>query len=382
MAKSCYIHVPFCAQICNYCDFYRILHNPDSEGQYVEAVAAEIGLRLTAEHSEQPQLETLYFGGGTPTVLAIDSWSRIFAALNRDFTFAPDIEVTAEANPESATLEKLTRLAELGVNRVSFGAQSFEPANLARLGRIHSSEQVGLAVENARKAGFAKISLDLIYGLPDETDQSLLSDLKHAVALAPQHLSFYALTLEGDVPMRSQVARGELAMPDDDILASRYLKGVEYLASEGYHHYEISNFARPGHECRHNLTYWMRQDYYAFGPAAVSTIGGVRIKNDPDLDGYIRNLARGKLPPRDEENITPPKQLLETIMLSLRLNSGLDVGQLRDVYGYDVTGARGKLLRDLQAQGDLVADGERICLTAQGMFRSDLIAACLCPDFV
>lgn len=382
MARSCYIHVPFCAKVCDYCDFYRVIHNPEREGRYVEAVAREIDLRLKSEEDGMPQLETLYFGGGTPTVLSGDSWRRIFATIRERFTFAPDIEVTIEANPESATLEKLTLLREVGANRVSFGAQSFDPANLLRLGRIHSAAQIRAAVENARRAGFANASIDLIYGLPDETDQSLLSDLQQAIALEPQHISFYALTLEGDVPMRHQAERGEISLPNDDIMASRYVKGVEYLAGKGYQQYEISNFAKSGYESRHNMAYWTQEDYFAFGPAAVSTLQGVRIKNAPNLDRYMNSLLFGKLPPGDVEEINDKKRLLETIMLSLRLTTGLDTQNLRDSFGYDVARVREKLLSDLQSQGDLTFSDGRIRLTPQGMFRSDMIAASLCPDFV
>ena len=223
VAASCYIHIPFCARICSYCDFYRVLHDPATEQFFVTALVGEMALRLSDERGLPAPLTTLYFGGGTPTTLSEQSWRRIFATVRNYFSFGETAEITVEANPESATAEKLELLHELGVNRVSFGAQSFSAASLERLGRIHSVEQIALAVQNARQADIANVSLDLIYGLPDETDSSLDYDLKAATALTPRHLSFYALTLEGEVPLRHQVQRREVSLPDDDRIAKRYV---------------------------------------------------------------------------------------------------------------------------------------------------------------
>jgi oxygen-independent coproporphyrinogen III oxidase len=382
VAASCYIHIPFCARICSYCDFYRVLHDPATEQLFVAALVSEMALRLSDERGLPAPLTTLYFGGGTPTTLSEQSWRRIFATVRNYFSFGETSEITVEANPESATEEKLRLLHELGVNRISFGAQSFSSANLQRLGRIHNVEQIALAVNNARWAEIANVSLDLIYGLPDETDSSLDFDLKAATALAPQHLSFYALTLEGEVPLRHQVQRGEVSLPDDDHIAKRYVNAVAFLGDRGYQHYEISNFAQPGHECRHNLAYWEQRDYFAFGPAAVATLNGKRIRNEPDLRTYIKNLSAGRLPPHEIEHLTGGKRLLETIMLSLRLTSGLDTTLLRDNFGYDILIKRADLLAKLREAGDLIVADGFIRLTDQGMFRSDMIASSLCPDSV
>jgi oxygen-independent coproporphyrinogen III oxidase len=382
VASSCYIHIPFCAGICNYCDFYRVLHDSELERRFVAALSSEIARRMSDERGLPAPLKTLYFGGGTPTTLSLESWQRLFAALANYFDFGEGCEVTVEANPESASLEKLKLLKGLGVNRLSFGVQSFSCTNLERLGRIHSVEQVARSVDGAHEAGVQNVSIDLIYGLPDESGESLLNDLKEAAALASQHLSFYLLTLEGEVPLREQVLRGEVTLPGDDVVASRYLQAVEFLEKQGLQQYEISNFSRPGYECRHNLGYWQQQDYYAFGPAAVATLNGKRFRNQPDIHAYISNLTHGSWPPHEIEEITRSKRLLETIMLSLRLVSGLDTAYLRETYGYDVLSVRGELLTKLEQAGDLsVVDGS-IRLTPQGMFRSDLISASLCPDFV
>lgn len=394
MSLACYLHVPFCAKICTYCDFYRLVHDEESERRYADAIVTEITLRSQQWQAQaalethrsgisgRPLLHTIYFGGGTPSVLSPETWERIVTALRDNFEFEPDLEFTSEANPESSTPEKLSCLRALGVNRISFGAQSFAAANLSRLGRLHSAQQVGVAVAAARDAGFDNISIDLMYGLPDETDATYRSDLEAAVALKPQHVSFYSLMLEGAVPLRYQVQRREVTLPDDDVIAERYLHAIAFFAAAGLEHYEISNFAQPGRRCRHNLAYWEASDYLAFGPAAVGTIGDRRYKNDPDIFRYVQALAQKRLPPADVEEITPGKRLIETIMLSLRTHRGLDHRSLAARFDYDILTARADLLAALQQDGDAVLDGDFLRLTPRGLFRSDLIMSLLLPDTV
>lgn len=383
---SCYVHVPFCARICTYCDFYRIVHDPVWERRYVDAICAEMEIRfeqLRESHlGEEITLDTLFFGGGTPTVLSSESWSSLISRIKQFARFSPDIEFTSEANPESATTEKLLLLASLGVNRISFGAQSFNSANLERLGRLHNAEQVGVAVNNARQVGINNISIDLMYGLPDETDTSLESDLCTVVDLMPQHISFYSLMLEGNVPLRYQVERREVPLPTDDLVADRYQRAVDFLTQCGFEHYEISNYACNNQRCRHNLAYWLQRDYIAFGPAAVSTIGNRRFKNKPDIYRYVKNLTMKKLPIADEEEVTAPKRLIETIMLSLRLSDGLDTGTLKSEFGYDISSKRCSLIDGLKSEGDIIVEGDLLRLTTKGMFRADMIASSLLPDFV
>ncbi|MGB5107457.1 MAG: radical SAM family heme chaperone HemW [Candidatus Zixiibacteriota bacterium] len=388
MKLSCYAHVPFCARICTYCDFYRIVHDAEWESRYIDAICTEIDLRFAALAATLPdncrtiELETLYFGGGTPTVLSEVSWRKIVGRLRQYSEFSGNIEFTSEANPESSKADKIGLLRELGANRISFGAQSFDSANLNRLGRLHNAEQVGEAIGTARAAGFENVSLDLMYGLPDETDETFDNDLRQAVALAPRHISFYALMLEGAVPLRYQVQRKEVTVPEDDVVSERYMRGVKFLAESGYGHYEISNYALPGYECRHNLAYWRHRNYIAFGPAAVGTIESVRYKNESDIYRYVKHLAQRELPIADLEEITPGKKLIETIMLSLRLADGLDLTALKANFQYDLLTARGGLLTRLESGGDISVDSANLRLTTKGMFRSDLIASALLPDFI
>ncbi len=390
MTLSCYVHVPFCARICTYCDFYRIVHDTEWEKRYIDAICAEIDLRFTLLANNPPSktasdglnLETLYFGGGTPTVLSEESWQRIVARLKRYVAFSGSIEFTTEANPESSTLEKLRLLRTLGANRVSFGAQSFSAANLQRLGRLHNADQIGEAVETARSSGFDNISVDLMYGLPDETDTSFDYDLRSIVALDPHHISFYSLMLEGNVPLRYQVQRREVSLPKDDLVTDRYLRAVCFLADHGFEHYEISNYAKSNWRCRHNLAYWQQLDYIAFGPAAVGTIGGRRYKNEPDIYRYVKSLSHGKLPEADVEELNHGKRLIETIMLSLRMREGLDTHRLQREFDFDILSVRRNLIDALVSGGEVDSTDGHLKLTTKGMFRADMISTALLPDFV
>lgn len=380
MALSCYIHVPFCRKLCTYCDFYKMVHDPEWENRYIEAICKEIELRMVTQ--DRPHLDSLYIGGGTPTVLSEESWRQLTETIRTAFELPPGTEKTVEANPESATPWKLELLWAIGFNRISLGAQSFQEKNLKRLGRIHQAAQIGGAVRQARHIGFTNISLDLMYGLPDETDASLDDDIRQVIELEPQHISFYSLMLEGDVPLKRQVEKREVPLPDDDAVADRYVRAIEAFTAAGYKHYEISNFARPGNECRHSLSYWTHDDYYAFGPAAVGTIGEERYRNEADLKGYVEKLERGNLPPHDVEQLNDGKRLLETIMLRLRMKEGLDYEVLKNRYDFDILEVRNDLLGALAADGDIEITDSRIRLTPQGMFRSDLITSALLPDWV
>lgn len=377
MIESCYVHIPFCAATCSYCDFYKVIHKEELERRFVAALQAEIAL-LAAEHAEVT-LETLYFGGGTPSVLSKESWRLLFGTLKEHFKLSPTCEITVEANPESATEEKIETLAGLGVNRLSLGAQSFRRSDLALLSRIHSSDQIGLAVTSARKHGIENISLDLIYGLPDESEISLPANIEAALTLEPQHLSLYALTLEGGVPLELAVEKGKANLPADDDCADHYLAAVRLLSEAGLQQYEISNFALSGFECRHNLNYWQQRDYLGFGPAAVSTVADKRVKNVEDLDSYVERLTSGKQPMQESERLDERTRLTERIMLSLRLKSGLDAATLKRDFDYDILEERSTLISDLRSQGDLLTSTNRIALTPQGMLRLNGITQLLLP---
>ena len=316
-----YIHIPFCKQKCSYCDFYSLAGNEDRMAEYVEALCAD--LSETAQYAAGYAVDTIYFGGGTPSYLGEKQLIRILKTILKKYRVEKDAEITLEANPDSAGDWKMLRfLRRAGFNRLSLGMQSGCDEELKEIGRIHTAAETQAAVAAARKAGFDNLSLDLIYGLPHQTMARWQENLRAAVALAPEHLSCYGLKVEEGTPL---FARQEGAgLPDDEAQADFYLWTVEYLAAHGYAQYEISNFAKAGRESRHNLKYWLLQEYAGFGPGAHSDLGGVRYAYDRSLDAYITGVKtrapvfseRCRIPPMDRD--------VEWVMLGLRTSSGLD----------------------------------------------------------
>ena len=312
-----YIHIPFCKAKCIYCDFYSL---PRAEGQmdaYVSALTAQ--LAAWRERTADCTVDTVYFGGGTPSYLGPDCLCRLLDAVFQSYRVAPGAEITLEANPDSAQdISALRQLHDAGFDRLSLGMQSADDAELRHIGRVHTHAQTVRAVENARAAGFDNLSLDLIYGLPEQTMTRWQANLDAALALAPEHLSCYGLKVEEGTPLFAQ--RERFALPDDDAQADMYLYAVAALEEMGYAQYEISNFARPGRESRHNLKYWRMQEYAGFGPGAHSDFGGVRYGYVRDLDGYIA----GKLILAESETGETLARDYEYVMLSLRTAAGID----------------------------------------------------------
>ena len=316
-----YIHIPFCKQKCSYCDFYSLAGNEDRMAEYVAALCAD--LSETAQYAAGYAVDTIYFGGGTPSYLGEKQLIRILKTILKKYRVEKDAEITLEANPDSAGDWKMLRsLRRAGFSRLSLGMQSGCDEELKEIGRIHTAAETQAAVAAARKAGFDNLSLDLIYGLPHQTMARWQENLRAAVALAPEHLSCYGLKVEEGTPL---FARQEGAgLPDDEAQADFYLWTVEYLAAHGYAQYEISNFAKAGRESRHNLKYWLLQEYAGFGPGAHSGLGGVRYAYDRSLDAYITGVKtrapvfseRCRIPPMDRD--------VEWVMLGLRTSSGLD----------------------------------------------------------
>lgn len=316
-----YIHIPFCKQKCSYCDFYSLAGNEGRMAEYVEALCAD--LSETAQYTAGYSVNTIYFGGGTPSYLGEKQLVRILKTILKNYRVEKDAEITLEANPDSAGDWKMLRaLRRAGFNRVSLGMQSACDEELKEIGRIHTAAQTHSAVDAARRAGFDNLSLDLIYGLPHQTMTRWQENLRTAVALAPEHLSCYGLKVEEGTPLFAR--QDSAALPDDDAQADFYLWTVDYLAAHGYEQYEISNFAKPGRESRHNLKYWRLQEYAGFGPGAHSDLGGVRYAYDRSLDAYITGVKtrapvfseRCRIPDADRD--------LEWIMLGLRTGRGLD----------------------------------------------------------
>lgn len=312
-----YIHIPFCKAKCAYCDFYSLAHSEEKMDAYMAALLRH--LEEVAPRAAGMQVDTVYFGGGTPSYLGAARLCRILQTVLRRYDVARDAEITLEANPDSAgDWKELRRLRRAGFNRLSLGVQSTDDALLRRIGRVHTYEQVQQAVMAARKAKFTDLSLDLIYGLPGQTMEDWQRTLADAVALGPEHLSCYGLKLEEGTPLWQQ--RQTLTLPDDDAQADMYLYTVAALGEMGYEQYEISNFAKPGKASRHNLKYWNMEEYAGFGPGAHSDFGGVRYGYVRDIDSYIA----GKLVLSESENDSTLARDYEYVMLSLRTAAGID----------------------------------------------------------
>lgn len=316
-----YIHIPFCAQKCDYCDFYSLSGAESRMDEYTQALEAQL-LEL-APRASLHTVDSVYFGGGTPTVLGVKRLVRLLKAIQKKYRVVKDAEITLEANPESAGDHKALRaLRGAGFNRLSLGMQSADDEELRAIGRIHTAAQVKTAVEAARKAKFTNLSLDLIYGLPGQSLETWKKNLTAAVDLAPQHLSCYGLKVEEGTPLFAR--QNDARLPGDEAQAEMYLWTVDYLRRHGFFQYEISNFARTGFESRHNLRYWALGEYAGFGPGAHSDFGGVRYAYARDLEGYLAGVRAGGPLLAENERIPPLDRDTEWLMLGLRTVRGLE----------------------------------------------------------
>ena len=320
-ALGLYLHIPFCKQKCVYCDFYSLPRAESRMDDYTGALCAH--LAETAPFAADHLVDTVYFGGGTPSYLGAKRLTKLLKTVLKKFKVARDAEITLEANPDSAgDWKELRTLRKCGFNRLSLGMQSADDAELAEIGRVHTMAQVSAAVEAARKAGFENLSLDLIYGLPRQTLEGWQHNLSAAVDLAPEHLSCYGLKVEEGTPLFAR--RDTAGLPGDEAQADMYLYTVEFLKAHGYGQYEISNFAKPGRASRHNLKYWTLGEYAGFGPGAHSDFGGVRYAYTKDLDAYIRGVRDHTPMLAENDRIPPLDRDTEWIMLGLRTTAGLD----------------------------------------------------------
>lgn len=355
-----YIHVPFCKEKCSYCDFYS-LSGAGHMDAYVAALTRE--MQGTKRVASDFVVDTVYFGGGTPSCLGGVRIAQMLAEVKACFFLAQDAEITVECNPESATGELMQTLAACGVNRVSLGVQSADDGELKRLGRLHTFAEAQQAVQLARDAGIYNISLDLMYGLPGQTQQRFERSLSALLALEPTHLSAYSLKLETNTPM----GRENPELPDGDMQAEWYLAMCDTLRERGYIHYEISNFAMPGYEARHNSKYWDFSDYIGLGPGAHAFFSGRRFYNRADLQAYLVNPCKISL-----EEAGTPKTLEEHLMLRLRTAQGEAFAVLEEAYGVDIPALR-RALQPLVSQGLLQMSDNGFGLTEQGFLVSNSI---------
>jgi oxygen-independent coproporphyrinogen-3 oxidase len=363
-----YVHVPFCASICNYCNFNRGLFDAGLKDRYVAAVLAEIA---SAPTQTPVAADTIFFGGGTPSLLEPAEIAAIVDGCRQAFAVTADAEVTLEANPETVSRERLEGFRQAGINRVSFGVQSFRDEELQRLGRLHSASRARDAVAMARAAGFGNISLDLMMWLPQQSVAHWLSSIDDLIAIRPEHASLYLLEIYPNAPLRDLMAReGWSAAPDDDA-AEMYLEGLQRLDGAGYVQYEISNVAEPGRESRHNLKYWTDGEWLGFGPGAHSTKDRVRWRNVSSTEDYISAIRERRSPVAERRLLSRRDALEEALFTRLRLARGIDVDLVRSEYGVDVWDQFGEELQAFVDHGLLLYDGSGLRLTRQGMLLAN-----------
>ena len=357
-----YAHFPFCQSRCHYCSFVSFAGREADIPAYVNALEEELTQRAKGEH-----LSSIFLGGGTPSLLSADQLGRILAKVRTLFSVGKAAEISLEANPGTVDERYLAAARQFGINRLSLGVQSLDDIILVRLGRTHTAAQAHQAVRFARNSGFTNLSLDLIYGIPGQSLTDWQGMLKEAVRLDPEHLSLYPLSLEDDVPLSRAIRSGELPAVDLDCTAEQYEAAEDYLASEGYRHYEISNWARDGVECRHNMVYWRCTSYLGIGVASHSYIDGHRQANTHDLDAYLRMFQLGELyRPEADEEITPEIELWEAIAMGLRLSQGIEFANIRDRFGVDLISRYGQEIDELLHLGLLETDGQGLRLTQRG----------------
>jgi oxygen-independent coproporphyrinogen-3 oxidase len=357
-----YIHFPFCRRRCGYCSFVSYQGREADIPEYVKALNKELTMRAAGQ-----RVCSIYFGGGTPSLLSPEQIHEILSVVHSHFTVDEEAEVTLEANPGTVDEIYLTAVRKAEINRLSLGVQSLDDSELALLGRIHTTAEARDAVQFARNAGFTNLSLDLIYGLPGQTLSSWHRTLDELIGLSPEHISLYPLTLEADAPMRLAIQRAEVPPLDPDLTADQYELAQDTLAAHGYHHYEISNWARDGYKCKHNLVYWHNLPYLGVGAAAHSYIDGHRLANTTNLDSYLNVFSRN-LPPAWEldEEIGPELQLSETVILGLRLSEGVCLEGIQSRFGIDLLKHYSQQVDETAALGLLEYSGQRIRLTRRG----------------
>ena len=374
VSPGLYVHVPFCFHKCHYCDFYSITRQtPDRMGRFVDLVLAEADQWVRSPVRVEP--ETVFFGGGTPSLLPLGEMRRLVHGLRERFDFSRLNEWTVEVNPATAALDYCEMLRESGVDRLSFGAQSFDPTELKLLERHHDPDDVPRSVDIARQAGFSRINLDLIYAIPRQDLSSWTRSLDAAVALGTPHLSCYGLTYEPNTAMTVRKRLGHFQAAEDSLELSMLRHARQRLAREGMTAYEISNYALPGEPCRHNLLYWTGGNYIGLGPSAASHVEGWRWKNRPHLGEWERAVAGGELPAADLERLSPEQRRGEWVMLRLRLADGVDFAAYADRWGVDARSEYAAELAHLSKLGLVEISEARFALSDAGLAVADAVAS-------
>lgn len=367
-----YIHIPFCRSRCSYCDFATGIYQGELAARYVRVLVEEIS---TARHAGS-RVDTIYFGGGTPSLLTPSQLDLILSTLHRQFDIESGAEITLEMNPGTVSRDQLRSFRDSGVNRASFGAQTFDDAELAKLGRSHSSADTFKTLHELRAAGFDNVSFDLIAGLPGQTLDGWQRNIEQSLALQPEHLSFYLLEVHSGTPLADHIRRGLQPVPDEDLAAVMYEWMIERAAAAGYEHYEISNLCKPGFSSRHNTKYWTGAPYYGFGCSAHSFDGRARRwSNQRDVLRYIENLEQGTSPVVEEQELTEADLRAEALFLGMRMMRGVDVREYSEMFGVDLRAEHRDELDRFREAGLVEFHGDLIRLTRNGALMSNEVFA-------
>lgn len=380
-SKACagpglYLHVPFCLRKCPYCSFFSVSNDPGKGARYCQALTRQIEGLAAADWSGGHPFATIFFGGGTPSILPASDLAALLKACREKFPWAAgEIETSIEVNPATVDETGLRELRRAGFNRLSVGVQSLADAELQALGRPHNAAEARAVVAAARRAGFANLNLDLMFGLPGQTAASWQRTLRGTLELEPEHLAIYELTIEENTPFASLRQQGRLTLPDEDEVLAMMAIAAEETARAGLFRYEISNYARPGRECRHNLIYWHNGDYLGLGAGAVSCLAGRRCTAVRDIEEYCRLVESGREPWVEVEELAPEARFRETVVMGLRLTGGISPAELEERFGLNVLDYYGLTLRRLEKLDLVAIGGDTLRLTARGLALANQVMA-------
>ena len=364
---SAYVHIPFCTQICYYCDFSKVFIKNQPVDSYLEHLLEEF------QSYDIQKLRTLYIGGGTPTALSASQLEVLLKGLTKNLDLSVLEELTIEANPGDLDADKIAVLKNSAVNRVSLGVQTFDNKMLKKIGRSHLEKDIYENIDRLKLAGFDNISIDLIYALPGQTMEQVKDNVAKAIGLDIPHMSLYSLILENHTVFMNRMRRGKLPLPKEELEAEMFEYIIVELERVGFEHYEISNFSKPGFESRHNLMYWDNAEYYGIGAGASGYVNGVRYKNHGPIRHYLSAVEEGNAR-ITEEHLSQKEQMEEEMFLGLRKKSGVSMARFEEKFGRSFDGLYGEIVRDLVQQGLMQIDGDRVRMTKRGLFLGDTVA--------
>ena len=367
-----YIHIPYCIHKCGYCDFNSHPIKYDEMETYVDALIVELDY-YAQQYSSGVIVNTIFLGGGTPTTLTVSQLERILKECEKKFKITTDAEITIEANPATISKDQLLSIRQTGYNRISIGVQSFDEKELMLLDRAHRVKEIHCTIDRAREAGFNNLSLDLMFAVPNQTLKGWENNLRQALDKSPEHLSTYNLTIEQGTAFWKLQANGKLTMPDNDHQFELYKRTIELLKGNGFHHYEISNFARPGKECRHNITYWKNTNTLGLGAGAASYMNGLRSKNTNLPAKYIHKVRQNNMSVESSESLELRQAMGETIMLGLRLLQGININQFEERFQTPFKSIFGRIITSLKEKELIVVEQDQLRLSEKGLFLADSV---------